>query len=214
MIHAFLQRGLITGLLVIAFTGTGALAQPARTKPTKVPSKATPALAPSKIPSEKPVAGRPAAAGPGGSVLTASFGDWGVYQAQAGKSRICYALSQPKERLPKALPKSVGRNPAYVFVSFRPAENVRNEVAFVMGYTAKETGPAAASLGSMSYALLTKGENAWLKNPAEEGQAIAAMAKTPNLLVKAPSPNGVTLTDRYSLTGFSQALERARKACS
>jgi hypothetical protein len=34
------------------------------------------------------------------------------------------------------------------------------------------------------------------------------------VVVKALSARGNQLTDRYSLSGFNQALERARKECS
>ena len=134
----------------------------------------------------------------------------GGHGSQTGRSKICYALSQPKDRLPKNLP----RDPAYLFVSFRPAENVRNEVALVLGFTAKENGPAEAAVGNASYALVTKTANAWLKNPAEEGQAIATMARSGSLTVKMQSARGSSLTDRYSLNGFGKALEHARKECA
>jgi hypothetical protein len=150
------------------------------------------------------------AAGPGGTALLASYADWNVYTAQTGRSKICYALSQPKDRMPKNL----NRDPAYLFVSFRPAENVRNEVALVLGFTATDNGPAEALVGNAKYALLTKATDAWLKNPAEEGQAIATMSRGQSVIVKTQSLRGNQLTDRYSLSGFNQALERARKECS
>lgn len=240
MILASLQRGLAAGVisavLAIGF-GPEALAQgpsgkkpvpSAQAKPAAKPA-ATTAKAPAKGSAAKGSAAKPAAAGaaagagaaaaakgsqaatgPGGATLLASYGDWGVYTAKTGRSEICYALSQPKDRQPKNL----SRDPAYLFVSFRPAENVKNEVAVVLGFTAKDNGPAEAVIGKASYALLTKDTNAWLKNPAEEGQAIGTMGKSPNVLVKAQSARGNQLTDRYSLTGFSQALERARKECA
>jgi hypothetical protein len=130
--------------------------------------------------------------------------------AQTGRSKVCYALSRPQDRLPK----NVNRDPAYLFVSFRPAENVKNEVALVLGFSAKENGPAEAAVGNASYALLTKSANAWLKNPAEEGQAIATMARSGTVTVKTQSARGSSLTDRYSLNGFSKALEHARKECA
>jgi len=87
-------------------------------------------------------------------------------------------------------------------------------VALVMGFATRENGAAEASVGNAKYALLTKDQNAWLKNPAEEGQAITTMAKSQNVLVKAQSNRGTQLTDRYSLSGFGSALERARRECS
>ncbi|MCG7394645.1 hypothetical protein MHY87_17205 [Microvirga sp. ACRRW] len=231
MTTASFQRGFAAGILsalLVIGTGPAALAQsqrstaqkPAAAKPAKpAPAKPAPAATGRAAPAAKPAAAaagaataaRPAqaATGPGGASLVSSFGDWGVYTAQTGRSKICYALSQPQDRLPKDL----NRDPAYLFVSFRPAENVRNEVALVLGFTAKENGPASAAIGSTSYALITKASNAWLKNPAEEGQAIATMAKGQAVLVKTQSARGSNLTDRYSLNGFSKALEQARKEC-
>jgi hypothetical protein len=191
-----------------------AAAKPEPAKPSAAPAnQARPGAAsnPQKpaAPAAKPAAAPPA---PGGmpATLIATFGDWGVYAAQAGRSKICYALSQPKDRLPKNL----SRDPAYMFVSFRPGENVKNEVALVLGFPTKENGPAEAATGTATYALLTKEQNAWLKNPAEEGQAITVMGRSQSLTVKAQSRKGNQLTDRYSLNGFGQALDRARKECS
>jgi hypothetical protein len=233
MMTASLQRGVAAGILsaVFAFgTGPAALAQTQRSTGQK-PASTKPATA------AKPAAGKPstagkakpaavaagaaaagaaaakttqAATGPGGASLVATYSDWGVYTAQTGRSKICYALSQPKDRMPKNL----NRDPAYLFVSFRPAESVKNEVALVLGFTAKENGPAEAAIGNASYALITKAANAWLKNPAEEGQAIATMARSGTVTVKTQSARGSSLTDRYSLNGFGKALEHARKECA
>jgi len=62
--------------------------------------------------------------------LVATFGDWNVFIGQTVKGRICYALAQPKTREPSNL----NRDPGYAFISDRPAEGVRNEVSFIMGY--------------------------------------------------------------------------------
>ncbi|EIM25305.1 hypothetical protein [Microvirga lotononidis] len=230
MITASFQRGIAAGILSALFvigTGPAALAQPQRGQQSTRPAPAKPAAKPA--PAAKTSPAKPAAAaaagaaagagaakatqaatGPGGASLLTSYGDWGVYTAQTGRSKICYALSQPKDRLPK----NVNRDPAYLFVSFRPAENVKNEVALVLGFAAKENGSAEAAVGNASYALITKASNAWLKNPAEEGQAIATMARSGTVTVKMQSARGSSLTDRYSLNGFSKALEHARKECA
>lgn len=236
MTPASFQRGIAAGILsalVVIGTGPVALAQTQRsTQPSTRSAPAKPAAKPAaaakpsaaKTTPAKPAAAAGAAAGaaaaagtakparaasPGGSLVT-SYGDWEVYMAQSGRSKICYALSRPKD----TSPKTASRDPAYLFVSFRPAENVKNEVAFEFGFTAKENGPAEVSVGNTSYALLAKASNAWLKNPAEESQAIATMAKSGTMTVKTQSARGSNLTDRYSLNGFNKALEHARKECA
>jgi hypothetical protein len=157
-------------------------------------------------------------------LLVASFGDWGVYQTQAPKGRVCYTLAQPKDRAPADLK----RDAAYAFISDRPGEGVRNEISFIMGFdVANATDPAApadpkkksvgkeavALVGDQSFELLAKTTNLWVKNAAKEGQLIDEMRKGAKLQVKAASKKGNVTTDTYSLTGFSQALDRVQKDC-
>ncbi len=172
--------------------------------------------------------------------LIASFGDWNVFVGQAGKGRICYTLAQPKAREPDSLK----RDPGYAFISDRPAEGVRNEVSFIMGFDISggtesdaktDAKPAAkpgaklakskaegksksipapvATVGEQSFDLLPKGGDLWVKNAARESALIAEMKKGVTLEVKAASIKGDESTDSYSLSGFSQAMERLQKEC-
>ena len=138
----------------------------------------------------------------------ASYGDWGVFLAQGEKSKTCYALATPKDRAPHGLQ----RDPAYVFISNRPGENVREEVSIIMGFPMKEGGGRAEIAGS-GFALIAKGANAWIKNQAEETKFVDALKKGAKLIVKAASLKGHVTTDSYSLTGLAQALERVEKEC-
>jgi hypothetical protein len=146
----------------------------------------------------------------GKPVQTANYGDWGAYLAQQGaKKKTCYALAQPKDREPTKLK----RDPAYIFISSRPAENVHNEISIIMGFSMKDNSEAQADIGGSHFELIAKGSNAWIKNPAEEAQFIEAMKKGSKLVIKAASSKGNTTTDSYSLAGLSQALERVQKDC-
>ena len=166
--------------------------------------------------------------------LVATYGDWSVFQSQSGKSRICYTLAQPKARDPDDLK----RDPAYAFISERPAERVRNEVSFIMGFEvgsataeepkgkkdakddkkdAKEKKPKGvtptAVIGDFEFELLPKGSNLWVKNAAQESQLIDEMRKGAQLKIKAASKKGNVTVDTYSLSGFHQAIDRALKDC-
>jgi invasion protein IalB len=138
----------------------------------------------------------------------ASYGDWGVFLAQGEKSKTCYALAAPKDRAPSGLK----RDPAYVFISNRPGENVRGEVSIIMGFPVKE-GAAHADIGGTGFDLVAKGANAWIKNQAQEPQFVDALKKGSKLVVKAPSAKGRMTIDSYSLAGLSQALDRIDKEC-
>jgi Invasion associated locus B (IalB) protein len=183
---------------------------PGQAKPT--PGQAKPAAAQAKPAPQSGTKPAGSAAGPGGAnaAPVATFNDWKAYVAGQGRTKLCYALAAPQERLPKDLK----RDPAYLFVSFRPADNVRNEIAIVMGFATKENGPGEALVGTTRFALVTKGLNAWVENPAEESQVVAAFTRGKAVTVKATSARGNPTTDNYSLSGFAQALERARKECS
>ncbi len=142
------------------------------------------------------------------STQIGTFGEWGAYQTQ-GKTKTCYALSQPKTRDPA----TTKRDSAFVFISYRPAENVKNEISIIMGFPMKDGSEATAEIGDSEFGLIAKGSNAWVKNAAEEGRLIDAMKKGSKLVVKAASAKGKVTTDTYSLGGLGQALEKVRKEC-
>jgi invasion protein IalB len=138
----------------------------------------------------------------------ASYGDWGVFLAQSDKSKTCYALATPKNRAPAGLK----RDPAYVFISNRPGESVREEVSIIMGFPIKDAG-ARAEISGAGFALIAKGGNAWIKDQAEEAKFVDDLKKGSKFIVKASSLKGHVTTDNYSLNGLSQALERVEKEC-
>ncbi|MCI0467235.1 MAG: hypothetical protein L0Y57_09575 [Beijerinckiaceae bacterium] len=192
-------RGLSAALplaIAAALLGTdSASARAKRREPPQAPKTGETGAA-----AESSMTGKPA--------QLAIYGDWGVYFAKGEKSKTCYALAMPKERTPAGL----NRDPAYIFISNRPGENVRREIAVIMGFPLKEDGARAEVAGS-SFALIAKGANAWIKNTAEESHFVEALKKGAKLIVKASSMKGNVTTDSYSLAGLSQALERIEKEC-
>ena len=161
------------------------------------------APAPDKASTDK----APEPATPGKPEQVGTFGDWGAYLAK-GKSKTCYALAMPKDRKPEGKKDS-----AYVFIADRPAEKVHNEVSIMMGFPIKESGAAQAKVGAVSFDLVAKGSNAWIKNPADEAKFVDALKHTGKLTVTAPSMKGKATTDTYSLAGIKQALEKVGKDC-
>lgn len=161
--------------------------------------------------------------------LVGAYGDWKVYHTSSGKSKICYLLSEPKSRDPD----SAKGEKAYAFISERPAEHVRNEISFVMGFEVAAGGEVkekkrerkskkgeseagfapTLAIGDAEFDLAPKGSDLWIKNPAEEGKVIDEMRKGASLVIKAASKKGRKTIDSYSLTGFSQAIDKALKDC-
>jgi invasion protein IalB len=153
----------------------------------------------------------PVPGGGGQPNLLGQFGDWGAYSANSGGKQICYALAKPSSQATQ--PPNRPRDPAYIFVSTRPAENVRNEISIVIGYPFKPGYEGSADIGSAKYALYTQNDGAWVKNPAEEARMVDTMRRGTDLVVTGESGRGTKSTDRYNLKGLSQALDRVTQEC-
>jgi invasion protein IalB len=143
--------------------------------------------------------------------LLGQFGDWGAYTASPGGKKVCFAFAKPKSS--QTVPPGRPRDPAYVFISTRPAENVRSEVSVIIGYPFKPNSDASAEVGSAKFAMYTQNDGAWIKNVAEEARLIEAMRKGSDLTVKGTSGRGTQSTDQFSLKGIAQALDRADQEC-
>ena len=204
---------LATSVVSVAFAQ-----QPAKpAAPAPQPAKpAAPAAAPAKPaaaqPPAKPAAAAPAAAaGAAQPALLGQYGDWGAYAAAPAGHKVCFALAKPKTT--KIEPAGRKRDPSYIFVSTRPADNVKNEVSVIIGYPFKTSSDATAEVGAVKFAMYTQNDGAWIKNVAEEARMVDAMRKGADLTVKGTSGRGTASTDQYSLKGLAQALEKIEQEC-
>jgi hypothetical protein len=191
----------IVGLL----TAAAAQSPPAKQAKPKSETKAESKAAPAKQ------AGPSAAAGGAQPTLLGQFGDWGAYTATNGGKKVCYALAKPSSQATQ--PANRPRDPAYVFISTRPSENVRNEISIVIGYPFKPNSDATVDIGSSKYAMYTQVDGAWIKNAAEEARMVDAMRKGSDMVVAGESGKGTKSTDRYALKGLAQALDRVAAEC-
>lgn len=143
--------------------------------------------------------------------LLGQFGGWGAYTASPGGKKLCYAIAKPTSS--KTNPPNRPRDPAYAFISTRPAEKVANEVSINVGYPVKPGSDGTLEIGNGSYAMYTQGDGLWIKNAAEEVKLVEAMRKGAEMTVKAVSGKGTQTTDVFSLKGLSQALDRVAQEC-
>lgn len=163
----------------------------------------------------RPHAQPPAAASPtaGGvqPILLGQFGDWGAYTATPGGKKVCFALAKPTSS--QTNPPNRPRDQAYMFVSSRPSEKVKDEISVVIGYGFKPNTDANLEIGGNQYMMYTQNDGAWIKNAAEEIRLVDAMRKGADLTVKGTSARGTATIDVFSLKGLSQALDRVGQEC-
>ena len=143
--------------------------------------------------------------------LIGQFGTWGAYTATPNGKKVCFALAKPSSS--KTNPPNRPRDPAYAFVSTRPAEKVINEVSVMIGYTLKPGSESSLEVGGAAYAMYTQGDGLWIKNAAEEERMVEAMRKAADVTVKGMSAKGTETTDTFSLKGLAQALDRLAQDC-
>jgi hypothetical protein len=169
--------------------------------------------APKKDAAKEAAKSSPAAAAAGGAepTLIGQFGTWGAYTASPNGKKVCFALAKPSSS--KTNPANRPRDPAYAFISTRPAEKVVNEVSVMIGYTVKPGSESTLQVGGGTYAMYTQGDGLWIKNAAEEERMVEAMRKSAEVTVKAVSAKGTETTDTFSLKGLAQALDRLGQDC-
>jgi hypothetical protein len=201
-------RGILTVLVVSALmcgVSISAQAQSAPPKAAKPDTKPAPAK-----PDTKPAAAA-AVAGGAEPTLLGQFGTWGAYTATPNGKKVCFALAKPSSS--KTNPPNRPRDPAYAFVSTRPAEKVNNEVSIMIGYALKPGSESTLEVGGASYAMYTQGDGLWIKNAAEEERMVDAMRKSADVVVKGVSAKGTETVDTFSLKGLAQALDRLAQDC-
>jgi hypothetical protein len=204
-------RQLLTALgLSVVLCGAASFAQAQSAPPKATKSAAKPAAA--KPEAAKPEAKPPAAVSGGPEpTLIGQFGTWGAYTAAPNGKKVCFALAKPSSS--KTNPPNRPRDPAYAFVSTRPAEKVTNEVSVMIGYTLKPGSESTLEVGGASYAMYTQGDGLWIKNAAEEERMVEAMRKAADVTVKGVSAKGTETTDTFSLKGLAQALDKLAQDC-
>jgi hypothetical protein len=143
--------------------------------------------------------------------LIAKFGDWSTYAGTRGGHKVCFAMAQPTSS--QTNPPNRPRDPIYLFVATRPADNVRNEISVIIGYPLKSGSEATAEIGSTRFVLQTRGDNAWVKDAGDEARMVEAMRHGADVVIAGVSGRGTQTTDRYSLKGITQALDRAAQDC-
>jgi len=140
---------------------------------------------------------------------TGKYKNWESFTVQTDKGKICFAQTIPTKRAPA----SVKREKSKLFVTFRPSENIKDEVSLTSGHDYKSSTVTASS-GKKRYSFFSQKSFAWLLDDQEERNFIKLMKRATNLIIKARTTKGAETTDHYSMMGFTKAYNTAKKACS
>jgi hypothetical protein len=139
---------------------------------------------------------------------TGKYKNWESFVAETDKGKICFAQTVPTKRAPA----SIKRDKSKLFVTFRPTEDIKDEVSITSGHDYKSSTVTASS-GKRKYSFFSQKSFAWLLDDQEEKGFIKLMKKATNVIIKARTTNGAETTDHYSMMGFTKAYNTAKKTC-
>ena len=136
--------------------------------------------------------------------------DWETYIINSENGKVCFAQSKPVLQAPKTNSRE-----ARLFISFRPGENITNEISITGGYDFNKKNSIKAISGKNRYTFDIVEENfAWITNNKFEKKMIKIMQTGSRIMVKAHNQKGSQTIDHYSLLGFTKAYKATKANCS
>ena len=138
------------------------------------------------------------------------FKDWEAMIVTEATGKVCFAQSSPILQAPKS-----NKRDAKLFIAFRPAEKIINEVSVTAGYEFNNNNSITAASGKNKFKFDIKEQGfAWIADTKIEYKMIKRMKKGSRIMITGYNQKGSQTIDHYSLLGFTKAYNATKKACS
>ena len=138
------------------------------------------------------------------------YKDWESMVVTESTGKVCFAQSSPILQGPK----SNNKRDAKLFIAFRPAEKIIDEVSVTAGYEFNSNTVTAQS-GKNKFKFDIKEQGfAWITDFKIETRMISKMKKGSRIMITGYNQKGSQTIDHYSLLGFTKAYNTVKKACS
>ena len=138
------------------------------------------------------------------------FKDWEAMVVTEATGKVCFAQSTPILQAPKS-----NKRDAKLFIAFRPAEKIINEVSVTAGYEFNKNNSITAASGKNKFKFDIKEQGfAWIADTKIENRMIKRMKKGSRIMITGYNQKGSQTIDHYSLLGFTKAYNATKKACS
>ncbi|WP_298215394.1 invasion associated locus B family protein [Acidocella sp.] len=143
----------------------------------------------------------PTPLGPNGG----QHGAWIAATYGSGDGKVCYAFTRVQSSKPAI--QSRGK----VMLTVTERKGSRDEVSIAAGYIYPKDAKVTLTVGSKSFDFYTDQDFAFT---ASGKDAVAAFQAGDGATVTGPGPRGkITVTDQFSLAGFSDAYKAITTAC-
>ena len=136
--------------------------------------------------------------------------DWETFIIKSDEGKVCFAQSKPILQAPKQTLRE-----ARLFITFRPNENISNEISITAGYNFNTKNSITAKSGKYKYKFdIAKESFAWMADNNQEKKMIKTMKKGSRIMVTGHNQKGSQTIDHYSLLGFTKAYKATKANCS
>ena len=138
------------------------------------------------------------------------YKDWESMVIMEDTGKVCFAQSSPILQAPKS-----NKRDAKLFIAFRPADQIINEVSVTAGYEFNNSNSVIAQSGKNKFKFDIKQQGfAWIADNKIEFRMIKRMKKGSRIMITGYNQKGSQTIDHYSLLGFTKAYNSSKKACS
>ena len=138
------------------------------------------------------------------------YKDWEALILTEATGKVCFAQSIPILQAPKS-----NKRDAKLFIAFRTAEKIINEVSVTAGYEFNNNNSVTATSGKNKFKFDIKEQGfAWIADTKVEFRMIKRMKKGSRIMITGYNQKGSQTIDHYSLLGFTKAYDTVKKACS
>ena len=138
------------------------------------------------------------------------YKDWVSMVITEATGNVCFAQSSPILQAPKSYKRD-----AKLFIAFRPADKIIDEVSVTAGYEFNNSNSVIAQSGKNKFKFDIKEQGfAWIADTKIEFRMIKRMKKGSRIMITGYNQKGSQTIDHYSLLGFTKAYNATKKACS
>ena len=136
------------------------------------------------------------------------YSDWVVFTEDVGGERLCYAATQATDKAPR----SADHGDVWFYVSNWRSGKARNQPSLKVGYELRGDLPGKAKIGRSDWSLFGVGREAFAQD-ADDAALVRQLKRGSELRVEATSARNTRVTYHFSLTGSSNAIDRANSIC-
>jgi hypothetical protein len=139
---------------------------------------------------------------------------WETFTREGPGGRICFAAAEPSIKFPS----SYAHGAVFFMVAEAKNNSMRSQPSLSVGYALKADAPPAGFVQSTAgrspqARFFVDGNEAFLERAEQERSIIDAMRRGKSLQIEAVSADDVRTNYQFSLSGFSAALDAAKRDC-